>query len=183
MNRIRLIVLLVTLVVTLIAPSVVAEPLEFELKDVDGKTVKLSDYRGRWVIINFWATWCPPCIRELPELIAFQAAYPQHVVLGINFEEIDASEAKAFAKSQAINYPVLKVGDKPLIPFEPLRGLPTTAVVSPEGEMLANHAGPITRAMLEQFIDRRAPSQVEPTGDANPRQKEAIDYLDTKPLK
>jgi thiol-disulfide isomerase/thioredoxin len=175
MNTVRLVALLAILSVPLLGSRAVADPIDFELKDVDGKTVKLSDYRGRWVIVNFWATWCPPCIRELPELIAFQAAYPQHVVLGINFEEIDANEAKAFATSHAINYPVLKVGDKPLVPFEPLRGLPTTAVVSPDGEMLANHAGPITRAMLEQYLDQRAPSPVEPTGEAESRQKEAID--------
>ena len=135
-----------------------AEPIDFTLEDVDGKPVRLSDYRGRWVIVNFWATWCPPCIRELPELIAFQAAHPEHQVLGINFEDISADEVKAFAERYRINYPVLRVGagSKPLVPFEPLRGLPTTGIVAPDGELVANHAGPVTRDMLEEFFAREA---------------------------
>ncbi len=136
------------------AAAAAAEPVEFTLADVDGKSVRLSEYRGRWVVVNFWASWCPPCVRELPELIAFQAAYPEHQVLGINFEDTPASETRAFARRFAINYPVLKAGSRPLLPFEPLEGLPTTAIVSPAGEMVVKHAGPVTREMLEDFFRR-----------------------------
>jgi thiol-disulfide isomerase/thioredoxin len=133
-----------------------AQAVDFELSDLDGNSVRLSDYRGSWVIVNFWASWCPPCVRELPELIAFQAMHPAHRVLGINFEDTSIEETRRFARKYAINYPVLKAGTTPLLPFEPLQGLPTTAIVSPEGELVVNHAGPVTREMLEEFFAREA---------------------------
>lgn len=136
-----------------------AEPVDFELPDLDGKRYKLSDYRGKWVVVNFWAAWCEPCRREIPELVAFQQANPQHQVLSINFEDIAPVHAKAFAKETGMNYPVLRIGATPIYPFEPLKGLPTTAIVNPQGEMVANHAGPVSREMIEEFIAKESVSR------------------------
>jgi len=139
--------------------QVAAAPADFELPDLDGRVYKLSDYRGKWVVVNFWAAWCEPCRREVPELVAFQKANPQHQVLSINFEDIAPAHAKAFAKETGMNYPVLRIGETPIYPFEPLNGLPTTAIVNPRGEMVANHAGPVSREMLEEFIAKESASR------------------------
>lgn len=134
------------------APAQPAATVDFVLSDVDGNRHRLADYRGRWVIVNFWASWCGPCVAEIPELADYAAAHPEHTLLGINFEELSADEARAFARDSGINYPVLMIGRTPLPDFEPLQGLPTTAIVTPGGELVAKHTGPVTRAMIEDFI-------------------------------
>lgn len=138
----------------LFSVKIIASPVDFELQDLQGKQHKLSEYKNQWVIVNFWATWCSPCLRELPEFIQFQKDHPEHVVLGVNFEEISNEKLLEFKQAQQINYPILRIGEKPLVPFEPLKGLPTTAIVAPNGEMLANHGGSITADMLEDFIEK-----------------------------
>jgi len=130
------------------------ESVDFSLKDINGEDYTLSDYRKQWVIVNFWATWCTPCIEEIPEFIEFQKQHPEHKILGINFEEISNSDLQKFVQLHNINYPILRVGDTPLIPFEPLKGLPATAIVSPSGELLTVHTGSVTAQALEDFIQK-----------------------------
>lgn len=139
----------------LFVPAHAEPPADFTLNDLDGRSVSLSDFRGRWVIVNFWASWCPPCVRELPELATFQKANPDVQVIGINFEETSAAEAKAFLEPFGINFPNLKIGKIPLVPFEPLEGLPTTAIVSPAGQIVERHMGPVTAQQLDEIISSR----------------------------
>lgn len=138
-------------------PQALAEGVDFTLEDLDGQTVRLSDYRGRWVVVNFWASWCPPCVRELPELARFQRSNPEVQVLGINFEESTAEESRKFLERFDLNFPSLKVGTTPLVPFEPLEGLPTTAIVSPAGQIVERHMGPVTAENLQVILQRHQP--------------------------
>lgn len=131
-----------------------SEAIDFDREDVNGKTIKLSDYRGQWVIINFWASWCGPCIKEIPELLNYQADHPEVVILGVNFEELDHSALVKAIEEFNISYPVIAVREAhpPLVPFEPIKGLPSTFFVTPKGEYIASHVGPVTAEMITEFI-------------------------------
>lgn len=130
------------------------QPVDFSLQDVKGKMHKLSDYRGKWVVVNFWATWCPPCRYEIPELVEFQKAHHDKdaVVLGLNYEQVDPEYLKEFMDETSINYPVLRTVPGKKLPFGHLLGLPTTVLVSPEGIPVEKRTGGVTKAWLEQEI-------------------------------
>ena len=132
--------------------------VDFALPDVDGKVHHLSDRRGKWVVINFWATWCGPCMVEIPELIDFHERHKDDdaLVIGVNFEEIETPDLVKFIDEMGINYLVVRAGDKPILPFEPLKGLPSTFFVDPHGEYVASHAGPVDAAAIDDFLAREA---------------------------
>jgi len=131
-----------------------AEPAEFTLSDVQGVEHKLSDYRGKWVVVNYWATWCPPCLTEIPELVDFHEARKDKdaVVLGVNFEDISLSALKQFSEEYFMNFPVLRSKPGPSSALGPIPGLPTTYLVSPEGEVVARQVGPVTAELIADFI-------------------------------
>ncbi len=135
-----------------------SQPVEFELADPNGKMHKLSEYRGQWLVINFWATWCGPCIREIPVLNAFHKRHQTgkkttHIsVIGINFEQLEDTDLKAFISKHKIRYPVLRIGSKPLIPMEPLKGLPSTFLISPEGLLIDHWLGELESDTLESWL-------------------------------
>jgi len=126
----------------------------FELQDVNNQLHRLSDYQGQWVVVNFWATWCSPCIKEIPELKRFHRQYHKEgvTVIGINFEELSVEQLKQAIREFGIDYPVLRIGSVPLVPFEPLKGLPSTFVVSPEGRLVKSWLGPINEDVLKAYV-------------------------------
>ena len=132
--------------------------VDFALPDADGRIHRLSEHRGKWVVINFWATWCGPCMIEIPELMRFHARHKDDdaIVIGVNFEEIDTPDLVKFIAEMDINYLVVRAGDKPILPFEPLKGLPSTFFVDPHGELVASHVGPVTGAAIDDFLAREA---------------------------
>jgi len=129
--------------------------IELSLQDIDGNLHTLAEYRGKWVVVNFWATTCPPCIQEMPELSDFHDRHKDHdaVVLGVNFEDIRMSWMRAFLKSVDVSYPILPWGTSPATPFGLVIALPTTFIVSPSGTSVASYTGQITAADIEAYIE------------------------------
>jgi len=131
-----------------------AQPVDFALPDLKGVTQKLSDYRGKWVVVNYWATWCPPCLTEIPELIAFHEKHKDNdaVVIGVDLEDISLGELNEFVESYFLNYPVLRKMPAAKSNLGIISGLPTSFIISPKGEIMAKQTGGITAKMIEDFI-------------------------------
>jgi len=116
---------------------------DFTLKSFDGKTVKLSDYKGQVIIIDFWATWCPPCRKGIPDLISIQNDYKNDVVIiGISLDgEKTLKDVPGFVKSYAINYPIVYGDDKVVAAYGGIEGIPTAFVVDRKGNIVDKHVG------------------------------------------
>ena len=115
---------------------------DFELKDLDGNSHQLSDYRGKVLIINFWATWCPPCREEMPSMQrAWQKLEPEGIrLLAINVGE-DEDTIFQFTANYPVEFPLLMDLDSTVIGEWPVRGLPTTFVVDPQGRLAYRAVG------------------------------------------
>lgn len=152
-------VVLAALATPAAAPALAADDLaprvDFERPGLDGVPVRLSAFRGQWVVVNFWATWCGPCIREIPLLDALHRERDDVTVIGVNFEEIDHQDLEQFVDRMSISYPVVEVGAEPLVPFEPLKGLPSTFLVSPDGVPVAAKVGEVDREWFENHLPPR----------------------------
>lgn len=143
------------LIVCLPFPVLAGEP-NFALPDLAGKIHHLSDYRGKWVIVNYWATWCPPCLGEIPELEEFHSAHHNRdaIVVGINYEDSAPAYLKSFVDENMISYPILRADlTRPPV-FGRLYGLPTSFIVSPDGKLVQTKTGSVTRAFLEGVIEQ-----------------------------
>lgn len=110
---------------------------EFTLNDLDGNPVSLSDYSGKVVAIDFWATWCGPCRRGIPEFVEMQSEFGEEnfVILGISVDQGDLSVVGKFAKEYKINYPVLFADRNVVMAYGGISGVPTTFIVDRKGKV------------------------------------------------
>jgi thiol-disulfide isomerase/thioredoxin len=145
------------LLVLLVCVAGAAGAQEFSLTDANAKVHRLSDYRGKWVLVNFWATWCPPCLEEMPDLGALYDARRDKdlVVIGVAMDFQNPREVIEFADNMLVSYPIV-LGDKKVTEqFARIRGLPTTLIYDPKGKLVKTHLGAITRKQIEAVLGSR----------------------------
>lgn len=124
---------------------------DIELPDLAGSPVRLSDYRGQVVALNFWATWCGPCVREMPMFQEFQDHYPNFVMLGIDEEEAP-DKVRDFVDKMGLSYTIL-IDEKTELARElRVAFLPTTFFVDEEGEIRFRHYGTMTEDQLTHYL-------------------------------
>lgn len=148
------------------APAAPDRPA-LQIATVDGKPFDLAARRGHWVVVNFWATWCGPCLKEMPDLDAFDASRDDVEVIGLAYEEIEPEAMRAFLVKHPVRYPIAIVDTyEPPADFPTPRGLPMTYLIAPDGRVAKEFLGPVTPAALTAVIDA-------PATDANATGAEA----------
>ena len=144
--------------ILLLSTCCLAEPVDFTLPTLDGEDMSLSNYRGNWVVANYWATWCAPCRKEIPDLSALHSERDDVVVLGLAYEEAEPESFTDFLLDYPASYPILLTDTyNPPAVLGSQRALPTTFLVSPTGEIVQTFVGPIKRADLEAAITLHSP--------------------------
>ena len=120
----------------------------FEVADSQGKRHRLADYKGRWVVLNFWATWCVPCIQEIPEIAAFAKERPDVVVLGVAMDAEDREKVQRFATKVGHAYPLVLADDAVEKQLGEPRALPVTRIYDPKGKVIYDRVGRVDKKML-----------------------------------
>ncbi|MHB1100714.1 MAG: TlpA family protein disulfide reductase [Burkholderiales bacterium] len=141
------------LLVILLFLSVSAMAAEdWSLMDTEGKVIRLSDFKGKWVLVNFWATWCPPCLAEIPDLIGMRRKGTDVAVVGIAVSYRNPEEVLDFARKKGITYPIVLGNEDIASKFGGIDSLPTSFLYSPEGKLVGQHEGPLTQNEIRDFI-------------------------------
>jgi peroxiredoxin len=144
----------IALAAGLLLLSLNAAAFDFTLKDTQGHTHHLSDYRGKWVLVNFWATWCAPCLDEIPDLISLYNAHKgkDMMVIGVAMEYPTAKTVLDFVKEHEMTYPIVLGDYKTAARIGEVAGLPTSYLYDPQGKLVSYQPGPITRNDVEEYI-------------------------------
>ncbi len=145
---------MIRLFILLLFLSLPAHADGFLFRDIQGETLKLSAYNGKWVLVNFWATWCGPCQSEIPELSALYNTHKNKdlVVIGIAMDYKNAKTVLDFVKAKTIPYPIVLGNEDIAAQVGSFEGLPASFLYNPSGVLAAAHTGAITRDDIERFI-------------------------------
>jgi len=124
----------------------------FTLTDVQGRAVSLADFRGKVVVLDFWATWCPPCRREIPDFITLQSEFGSKGVQFVGIALDEPGNVKAFAQQNGMNYPVLLGDDDVAKSYGGISGIPTTFIIDRGGKIVNRFVGFRPREAFEKEI-------------------------------
>jgi len=127
---------------------------DFDLPDLNGKIVSLEDFKGKVLVINFWATWCPPCEEDMPKLNQLQKRYKNEglVVIGIALDKDSLNLVEPFVREKRIGYPILRGNEQVLGTVEDFSGVPTTLIVDPKGDIKKKYDGSFDKDDLEKSL-------------------------------
>jgi len=148
-----------------------------ELRDLDGRAIVSAGWKGKVILVNFWATWCPPCREEIPALVALQEKYRDQLqIIGISEDEGSIDGVRRFAAARRINYPIVMLTPELERTFPGVNALPTTFVVDREGRVVQKHVGMLNPTLTEretralagmdvnaaiELVDRGKPAKLE----------------------
>ena len=138
-------------------PAGMASAESFVFKDMQGHEQRLQDYRGKWVLVNFWATWCPPCREEIPDLISLSEAHKNKdlVVIGVALDSTKESVVE-FVEKKKISYPIV-VGDYDLAAqVGDVEALPTSYLYDPTGKLVSYQQGMVSRSSVESYVKSKS---------------------------
>ncbi len=150
-NKLKSTLLFIFIVCSLASQTVFA--IDFNFKDLEGESHQLSQYKGKWVVVNFWATWCPPCRKEIPDLSDFHLENEDAVVIGVNYEpEIKDERLIKFARLYLVSYPITRANDEIIAALGEPRGLPTSILINPKGDVVKTISGMVDDRRLNKII-------------------------------
>lgn len=127
---------------------------DFTVDDMSGQRHKLSNYKGKWVLVNYWATWCPPCLEEVPDLVNLYDKYRRKnlMVIGVVFDYHDVGEVKQYVDDMLMSYPIVLGDDAVTEQIGKMDVLPTTFIYNPQGKLVKIKRGIITRDYVENLM-------------------------------
>jgi len=148
---------LLLIIAVLISTTGCDSSKEFSL--LNGEQKNLSDYRGSWLVVNFWAEWCPPCLEEIPELNLLAQENDDIQVIGVSFDKLPNDELSALSEKLDIQYPVVATEPMPYLPMERPQSLPASYIVTPKGEIMGPLMGKVDRHKIVEIIGKIQSSQ------------------------
>lgn len=136
-------------------PLAASAATDFKLTDISGVEHRLSNYKGKWLLVNYWATWCQPCFEEVPDLIYLHENRPKHdvAVIGVVFDYQELQEIADYMNDMVMTYPVALSEDVTAQGFPTVSALPTTFIFNPQGKLVKTKRGVVRVEYIEALID------------------------------
>ena len=145
--------ILSSLLISATATVAAAQTPNVAFQDIYGRQHQLAEYKGKWIIVNYWSPQCGPCLSEIPALKQVAAKFRDKVViLGMDAGETPDADLRRFIRQKGINYTVVPTQDSTMFAFGLIYGVPTTYIVSPQGQIVDTHMGAVTVEQLQNYF-------------------------------